>query len=354
MGYYIFLCDPNSVFYTDDILEHHGIKGQKWGITRSDEQLGHRPSAKPGDVVLKRGTKFQRITTASNTGYTTGVYTSYKISDKDLYKGVLGRMRVTEILKENGDVKLNEMTMTARKDIRLPSKQTRIDEFKKLYEKDPQGVMNLINDHEISRYNRKASNEFDSSNDHKAKSMYEKFNDSLALGTNSKYGNVIQKYYDNLSKKGYDAIPDENDIRLSTFKAQAPIIMFDTKKSIGSTKVRELNASEVYSAYVRAMPKKTLRDVAYIGNIGIERLPANVPAKAKSYAKQLEKDKYALNKNYSMKDLAEDWQNNRLTAYQIQKVSSKMDSGKTHEQSVQEVITVGNTAVDIVLGKFGL
>lgn len=27
---------------TDEFLEHHGIKGQRWGIRRTPEQLGHK------------------------------------------------------------------------------------------------------------------------------------------------------------------------------------------------------------------------------------------------------------------------------------------------------------------------
>lgn len=30
----------------EDELEHHGVKGQRWGVIRSPEQLGHKPKAK--------------------------------------------------------------------------------------------------------------------------------------------------------------------------------------------------------------------------------------------------------------------------------------------------------------------
>lgn len=339
--------------YADE-LYHYGVKGMKWGVRRTPEQLGRDKPLRKGDVVLKKGTKFQRITTAANSGYTTGVYTSYKISDKDLYKGVLGRMRVSYLLKEKGDIKLSELTMTAGKDIRLPGRKTRLEEFKNLYKQDPKGVSDLINDHETSRYGKRARDYDSKYIDTKTENAYQKFNDALALGPSSKYGHVIQRYYNNLSKMGYDAIPDENDIRLSTFKAQAPIIMFDTNKSISKTQTRNLSASEVFSAYNRSIGKKTVRDILYRGNIGFEKLNPDSVRKAKEYARQLKKDKYKLSSKYTMKDLAEDWGKNRLSSAQIRKVSAKMDEGKTHDQAVTETIALGNSAVDLIMSKLGL
>lgn len=45
----------NGAFYTvsDGELYHHGIKGQKWGIRRTPEQLGHRRYVAKGNDVVK-------------------------------------------------------------------------------------------------------------------------------------------------------------------------------------------------------------------------------------------------------------------------------------------------------------
>lgn len=337
-------------------LYHYGVKGMRWGHHKRYYEPKSNYRYSKGDVTLKKGTTFQRIATNANAGFNKGVYTSYKKADKDLYKGVLGRMRVTYLLKEKGDMKLTELTMTAGKDIHLPSKEVRIDEFKKLYRQDPKGVNALINEHEHSRYGRKMKN-YDVNyinNNKNAKTHYQKFNDALAMGVTSKNGHIIQRYYDNLSKKGYDAIPDENDIRLSTFKAQAPIIMFDTTKSISKVKSRTLNASEVFNAYNRSIGKKTVRDILYRGNIGFERLKNDSKSTQSKYKEQLRRDRTNLNSKYTMTNLAEDWGKNRLNRRQIRKVSSYMDAGKTHDEAVKKVKNIGNSMVDKILTKYKL
>ena len=343
------------LYYNQDYLMHHGVKGMKWGV-RHERRNITRYTPRKGDVILKKGLKFQRIAADSNAGYTQGVYTSYRNNDKDLYKGVLGRMRVSYLMKEFGNVKLHEITMSSKRDIRIPSKEVRIEKFKELYKKNPEGVRNLINEHETTRYGRKALSSYDKymTDASKTKTMYEKFNDAFAMGTNSKYGSVIKDYYNSLSKMGYDAIPDENDIRLSTFKADAPIIFFNTNKSISKTKSRELKAGEIFSAYNRSIGKKLVRDIIMRGNIGIENLKQNNRIENKMYNSQLKKDKTSLNKNYTMNDLGKDWGINRLTSNQIQKVSNLMDNGMSHDEAVKKVKHLGNSLLDKIMTKIGI
>lgn len=359
-------------------LYHYGVKGQKWGVRRyqkkdgtltpagrkhygysqntSDaETLAHKNyKPKKGDIILAAGTKFQRIVTNANSGYTQGVYMSYRSKDNDLYKGVLGRLRLTFMSKHNENIQLKELTMTAKREIHIPSMEVRLENFKALARENPSGVHALISEHEKSRYGRKTNYIDDKYIDKKTKTAYQKFNDALAMGDNSANKEVIAAYYKKLKDLGYDAIPDENDIRLSTFKANAPIIMLDTNSSIGSIKYRDLSASEVFSAYERANPKKTVRDILYRGNFGKEILTPDTRSAAKKYARTLAKDKHRLNENYTITDLANDWGKHRLSNKQIQKVSDKMDEGKTHDEAVAEIIGLGNIAVDMMLNKFDI
>lgn len=348
----------------EDYLCHHGVKGMKWGVRKQRETSPRKPrgssefTPRKGDVTIKKGTQFQRIVTGTNSGINQGVFTSYKKADKDLYTGTLGRMRVSWQAKNDPDnVVLKKMTMTAGKDVHVASRKTCMEEFEKMYKEDPERVGKFINEHEKQRFGKEVrglgSSEY-LKNSSRKRTMYDKFNDALAMGVDSEYGDVAKKFYNNLAKKGYDAVGDQNDIRLGTFKAQAPIIMFDTNVSISKVTYKDLSASEVYSAYTRSIGPKMVRQALYRGNFGMERLKPDSVAKGKAYARQLKQDKYVLNEKYTLKDLGDDWGKNRLSSSQIKKVSAKMDEGKTHDEAVAEVIGLGNSAVDIILNRFGI
>lgn len=337
------------LYLFEEELKHHGVKGMHWGVRR-DNPSGV-PPVKSGDTVIKKGTQFQRIATGSNMAYTQGVFLSYKAKDKDLYRGVLGRMRVSWLIQnEPGNVQLKQLTMTANKDIRIPPKQKRIDELDKLLATDKEAVIALINDGETAARRSKG---YDVTKTNKVdNTMYERFNNSLGLGIEKHP--IIAKYYDSLHKQGYDAIPDENDIRLSTFKANAPVIFFNTMDSIGSIKVKDLSAGEVFSAYNRSIGQKTARSLLMPSRVGNERLSNDSKSTIANASRQQKKDKYSLNQNYTMTNLAKNWGVDRLTSSQIRRVSTLMDEGKTHDEATAMVIGVGNAALDKVFSKYHL
>jgi len=341
------------LYVFDHELKHHGVKGMHWGVRNADKSSGSGggPALKPGDTVLKKGTTFQRIATGANMTYTQGVFLSYASKDKDLYRGVLGRMRVSWMIQnEPGQVKLKQLTMTANKDIRIPSKEKRIAELGKLLESNKKEVLTLINEGETTSHRSKG---YDVTKTNKLdNTMYERFNNSLALGVGAHP--IIAKYYTSLKKQGYDAIPDENDIRLSTFKARAPVIFFDTMDSIGTTKVKNLSAGEVFSSYHRTIGEKTVRGLLLPNGVGKERLSADSKGAAVRATRQQTQDKHSLNKNYTMTNLASNWGLDRLTSKQILKVNRLMDEGQTHAEATAKVIGIGNTALDKVFSKIGL
>ena len=43
-----------SVFTLGDLLRHHGIKGQKWGVRRTPEELGHVKDKPPINDILEK------------------------------------------------------------------------------------------------------------------------------------------------------------------------------------------------------------------------------------------------------------------------------------------------------------
>lgn len=117
---------------TED-LYHYGVKGMKWGVRRSKEELD-RISGRAYDVeghadgsyTIKKGSTFHRVSQNSNPKREGYAYVSFIDADVKGYRKEIAQW-IDE--KEGGDVKVYDLTMKATKDIHVPNEQTKVQTF---------------------------------------------------------------------------------------------------------------------------------------------------------------------------------------------------------------------------------
>lgn len=357
-------------------LSHHGVKGQSWGVKngppyplsysqhtakqvaagtsgwtekarvekRHDEAISSKRKGK--DLVLERGTKLQRITYNDSQNTKRGVYMSFTDQDRELYTGVLGRLRLSYLAKKEGDVKLSKVDTTLARRLKVPSTDTAANMYKDFYQSHKEVCDAMVVEHQKEV---RKNTYIPPKSDRLSMSDYYKFNDALGYGIGSEHGKVINDFYEYAKKRGYGAIRDENDSRLGSFHAEAPLIVFDVEQIAGRVSSKTLAPKEVYDSYVRAMPKKTLRSMLSPGSTA----PFAAGEKPKVSEKTAETSTVFAD-NYTLEDLGLDWGVNRLTNRQIAKVNRLMLDGASHDEAVKRVSSAGNIAFDKILTKFGV
>ena len=362
-------------------LCHHGILGQKWGVRRYqfedgsltmegrrrygykshgkkiknangsltdygkkyfgyDKKIEAQSSTNKKDHVIKKGTELKRLGNDYSAGYDVNVFFSYKVDDVDEYTGVLGRMSATSQLKKFGDVSLKQITMETSKDLRIPSKETAKEEFKEFAKDNKEDLLRLYdeylkaNPNKRGEYYRKMTEkDLDVDNPRKLEYAYQRFNATMGMGTSSMNYDVIKRYTDRLQAKGYDAIADENDINVSTFKAKAPTILFNTDGTVKNIKLRDIDSSEVFNSYNRTVIPKTIRMLE--GSHRKENYEEESDEYKQKRIQKLSKNDVKLNENYSNKMLTQDWAINRFGKSGIIKINQYMDKGMTYDEAVE-------------------
>lgn len=227
----------------ENFLEHHGIKGQQWGVSHGPPY----PLDKKTSVLIKKGTELHSTMTSkkikTDSSRNLYAYDSSDEADSNAYKGLLARFK-----QKHGEKNVFDHTFVTTEDLLLPSQTEKVNVFKDLYKNDP-----YVKDYmdETKQYYK---DEFPS-----VLKYYEDMNKNtkdkididyklFVSGANMADHPVKQKFIDALKTKGYNAMIDDNDV-LSGLSHNPLVIFSQASLEHVGKKGRKLTEEEIQKHY---------------------------------------------------------------------------------------------------------
>ena len=221
----------------DEVLIHHGVKGQQWGIQHGPPY----PVQKGSGVTIKMGAKFSRLSQFDETTAKGHAYVTYLQSDKEHYKGFFGI-----VLKRRDPTKaVYQHTLIAKRDLKSPDMATRKQTFEELYKNDPKITKELANYYRSNHikflpnfiYEKRYKNL-------EGKDLENKGFKTMVRGIG---GNdyLREQYFNALAKKGYDFVMDDMDGQYMLKYGKEPAIIFDREKSVDYNGKLEVGLKEI-------------------------------------------------------------------------------------------------------------
>jgi hypothetical protein len=196
----------------------------RWGV-RNDRYRHNRDG-----VVIKKGAEIHRVAGTDQERHEGHAFASYKEGDAKRY-----RNRAKFFSKIDGQAQY-DMTMKVTKDLVIPSEQARVDAFIEMFKNDPQAAKDLA---------EAVSKIYVFKDTQKLEAIYKTYGEKklrtkgykdLAIGL-LRGDTLRSKYFDTLSKKGYNATVDDVDAKVL---ADTPIVVFDRKKSLTVVNTKKL------------------------------------------------------------------------------------------------------------------
>lgn len=221
-------------------LAHHGVKGQQWGVRHGPPY----PLDGTGDITIKKGTKFQRLTIRDETVKSGHDYVTYLKGDSQHYRGFFA----AKLSGQSAGKDVYALKLEAKEDLKSPSKNERVKTFLEMYKYDPilaKELGSYYKDdwHNFTPWPRKLYEYKFSKLDGQA--LREKGYPTFvrAIGGNQY---IRDSYFSKLRDKGYNFVIDDCDANKF---GKEPAIVFDRNASL-SYKGREVvPKNEIYDTW---------------------------------------------------------------------------------------------------------
>jgi hypothetical protein len=263
------------MYYESEYLEHHGIKGQRWGVRRYQNADGsytkaglarytknankkaqnatNRSDFITKDHTIPAGVKMYRSTMSVDSAISDGpTYVTYTDVDRNTYRG--GWVRNTAKDSDSGKYVI-EHEYELKEDLKIPSRD-RVKSAVADAMKDPQVRKDAIQGF-ANIYVQSFGYSHDTGTGKQiADSIVKNFgnktvddqfvNVTMSLGVASK---AKQRIIENLSKDGYNAMTDEASVLGNggwAVEGYDPLIIFNANQSLVETDINEISSTKEY------------------------------------------------------------------------------------------------------------
>lgn len=212
------------------------------------------------EVVLREGTELRYINALGpKADYNRRLYTTFNEGDTKKYRGMLAK----QLQSNQAGSQIYETVLTATQDIKAPSHK----QAEKIYNE-------LLKNGSLSGGFTRQS--------------YVEFNRAL-VNTKGDRGDS-GRFYDELKKRGYNAVLDSNDQFVSGYNTKHPLILFNAASSTVKTGESVVNQKTIDGLYNRQMAAVVAKSFAPTAAIGAAAIGAHRYVTSKS--------KYALVNKY--------------------------------------------------------